>query len=320
MKQIYIFLLILFISASFAYGGSLQGTIRDAQTLVPIVGVNITVHVVNPDSVAFPTTTDQNGAYSITGIMPGNKIYAVVTYTNGYVMSYGRIDNLGSLDLVYDIYLRPEQGIPPGGSDSSAVQGTIMTPSTDNRSLVPVANAQVKISSQSMQYNVVTNSEGKYTKNIPPAVYFISVSAAGYNNLNTTGVLVEQAGATVNAILQVTATGIRQEQSQPKKFALLNAYPNPFNPSTTISFHLPYKSFVSLKVFNLLGCEVSTLVSQELSADTYTRQWNAVGMPSGVYFCRLQVRQASGPAFRDPVQRDGQAGSFTKMKKLVLLK
>jgi hypothetical protein len=88
----------------------------------------------------------------------------------------------------------------------------------------------------------------------------------------------------------------------PSKFNLAQNYPNPFNPSTTISFSLPSKSFVSLKIFDVVGREVKTLVSQELSAGNYKQQWNANGMPSGVYFYRLQ------------------SGSFTETKKLILLK
>jgi hypothetical protein len=305
MKWIHFFLSMLFISASFAYGGSLQGTIRDARSLTPIVGVNLTVHIVNPDSVALPTTTDQNGTYSVTGIIPNNKVYVVLAYTDGYVRSYARVENLGALDLVYDIYLMPEAGMPPvGGSDSSAVLGTIMTPSTDNRSLIPIANAQVRLTSGNQQFDAITNSEGKYTKNIPLGLYFVTVSAAGYNNLTTTGVQVAQTGATVNAILQTTAVGILQdpEQSQPEKFVLVDAYPNPFNPSTTISFILPSQLFVSLKVFDALGKEVSTVLSEELPAGTHSQQWNAAGLPSGVYFYQLQ------------------AGSFSKTKKLVLLR
>ncbi|MGD0339701.1 MAG: T9SS type A sorting domain-containing protein [Bacteroidota bacterium] len=88
----------------------------------------------------------------------------------------------------------------------------------------------------------------------------------------------------------------------PSKFNLAQNYPNPFNPSTTISFNLPSKSFVSLKVFDALGREVATIVSEELSAGSYTRQWNAAGIPSGIYFYRLQ------------------AGNYTETKKLVLLR
>ena len=88
----------------------------------------------------------------------------------------------------------------------------------------------------------------------------------------------------------------------PTHFNLEQNYPNPFNPSTTISFSLPSKSFVSLKVFDTLGREVSTVISEELSAGTYSRQWTGADLPSGVYLYRLQ------------------AGSFTETRKLVLLK
>jgi parallel beta-helix repeat protein len=87
-----------------------------------------------------------------------------------------------------------------------------------------------------------------------------------------------------------------------KEYWLGQNYPNPFNPLTNITFTLPSRSFVSLKVFDALGREVSILVSEELPAGTYSRRWNAASLPSGVYFYRLQ------------------AGSFTEMRKLVLLR
>ncbi|MGE5395639.1 MAG: family 16 glycosylhydrolase [Candidatus Saccharibacteria bacterium] len=66
-------------------------------------------------------------------------------------------------------------------------------------------------------------------------------------------------------------------------------FPNPFYPKTTISFNVPSKSFVSLKVFNANGKEVSTLESRELTAGNYQRQWDASGLPSGIYFYRLMA-------------------------------
>ncbi|MBU2508083.1 MAG: T9SS type A sorting domain-containing protein [Bacteroidetes bacterium] len=86
------------------------------------------------------------------------------------------------------------------------------------------------------------------------------------------------------------------------KFALDQNYPNPFNLSTMIIFHLPFTSFVSLKIFDILGRDVATLAFEELTVGIHFRQWNAAGMPSGVYFYRLQVR------------------SFSETKKLVLLR
>ncbi|MGA3288166.1 MAG: T9SS type A sorting domain-containing protein [Bacteroidota bacterium] len=88
----------------------------------------------------------------------------------------------------------------------------------------------------------------------------------------------------------------------PHNFVLRQNYPNPFNPSTMISFSIPSKGFISLKIFDLLGREVAIIVSQEMSAGSYSKHWNAENMPSGVYFYCLQ------------------SGSFTETKKLVLLR
>ncbi len=105
--------------------------------------------------------------------------------------------------------------------------------------------------------------------------------------------------------LSLSATGgtiVKEEGPTPTSFELKQNYPNPFNPSTTISFSIPCKSFVSLKIFDALGKEVSNLVSQELPASQYAQQWNAAGLPSGLYYYRLQ------------------AGTFTEARKLVLLR
>ncbi|MCX6136296.1 MAG: T9SS type A sorting domain-containing protein [Ignavibacteriales bacterium] len=75
----------------------------------------------------------------------------------------------------------------------------------------------------------------------------------------------------------------------PCTFELSPAFPNPFNPSTQIEFSLPTESFAAVKIFDALGREQETLLSQILSAGTYRVDWNAGNHPSGVYFCRLQT-------------------------------
>jgi hypothetical protein len=66
----------------------------------------------------------------------------------------------------------------------------------------------------------------------------------------------------------------------PTHFSLNQNYPNPFNPSAYITFSLPSKSFVSLKVFDLIGREVATIVSEDMLAGSYLRQCNATNFPS----------------------------------------
>ena len=88
----------------------------------------------------------------------------------------------------------------------------------------------------------------------------------------------------------------------PKTFALYQNYPNPFNPTTTIRYDLPQASNVSLKVFNVLGQEVGTLVDEVKPPGEYSVTWNAGAMPSGVYYYRLFT------------------GKFTEIKKLIVIK
>ncbi|HMS65618.1 MAG TPA: T9SS type A sorting domain-containing protein [Ignavibacteria bacterium] len=84
-------------------------------------------------------------------------------------------------------------------------------------------------------------------------------------------------------------TDVKAENSvAPEKFHLFQNYPNPFNPQTKISFYIPEKTFVTLKIFDNLGREISELYSGELSSGTYTKYWNAENYPSGIYYYRLQ--------------------------------
>jgi Zn-dependent metalloprotease len=106
----------------------------------------------------------------------------------------------------------------------------------------------------------------------------------------------------------IVLTGIAEHETNiPLEFALKQNYPNPFNPSTAIEFDLPEAAEVKLTIYNTLGQEVATLVSENLTPGEYNLQWNgkdALGNPlsSGVYFYRLT------------------AGSFTQTRKMILMK
>jgi hypothetical protein len=72
------------------------------------------------------------------------------------------------------------------------------------------------------------------------------------------------------------------------KFYLYSNYPNPFNPTTTIKFSVDKNEYTSLKIFDITGRDVALLISEKLNPGTYSTQWNASTMPSGVYFCLLR--------------------------------
>jgi hypothetical protein len=89
-------------------------------------------------------------------------------------------------------------------------------------------------------------------------------------------------------------TGLENINSEiPSSYSLSQNYPNPFNPSTVIRFQLSVAGNASLKVFDMLGREVQTLVNESLKPGTYQATFNAINYPSGVYFYRLTTNSFS---------------------------
>jgi len=83
----------------------------------------------------------------------------------------------------------------------------------------------------------------------------------------------------------------KEDGAIPSNLELSQNYPNPFNPSTTIQFSLPQNSFVSLKVYDTLGREVSNLVNEELSQGKYSVNFDGQNLTSGVYFYRIETKE-----------------------------
>ncbi len=88
-------------------------------------------------------------------------------------------------------------------------------------------------------------------------------------------------------VIEITADLI------PNSFNLSQNYPNPFNPATNIQFEVPSPQFVSLKVYDIVGKEVITLVNEKKQPGKYEVQFNASNLPSGVYICKLNTENYS---------------------------
>ncbi len=116
-------------------------------------------------------------------------------------------------------------------------------------------------------------------------------------------------------------TSVRETQEDvPETYALSQKYPNPFNPNTTIRYALPAQAYVTLKVYNILGQEVTTLIDGPENAGYRSAVWNAGNMASGVYVYRLTAVSAA-PREGQARQADGGlAGRFTQVRKMLLLK
>lgn len=84
-----------------------------------------------------------------------------------------------------------------------------------------------------------------------------------------------------------------------ERFTLSQNYPNPFNPSTKINFSIPERGLVTLKVYDMLGKELTELVKGDYSIGTYSVDFNAAGLSSGIYVYSIEVNSGNGNTFRD---------------------
>ena len=112
----------------------------------------------------------------------------------------------------------------------------------------------------------------------------------------------------VENIMAVTAAGksvkvnMVDSMGIPEEYSLSNAYPNPFNPSTTIEYYLPNNTEISIAIYDLQGREIASLVNDVVPAGNHSILWNANNYSSGIYFLKMV------------------AGNFTETQKLVMVK
>ena len=139
--------------------------------------------------------------------------------------------------------------------------------------------------------NVISNSNNNIVSTVGEAFIGKSSNAVSQNQIGFWYVY-----------QQTTITDVEDEKTIPTVFKLEQNYPNPFNPSTRIKFAVPERSNVLIKIYDILGSEVVTLVNEEMDAGWYENNFNAAGLSSGVYLFRME------------------AGNFISTKKMIYLR
>ena len=116
------------------------------------------------------------------------------------------------------------------------------------------------------------------------------------------GIFAALSDGTVVGFSTVTSNEANNNNIVPVEYGLQQNYPNPFNPSTNIQFSIPEQQLVQLKVYNVIGQEVATLVNDVMNQGNYSVAFNADNFSSGVYFYKLET------------------GKFSEVKKMILAK
>jgi hypothetical protein len=271
---------------------------------------------------AYITDTDSLlGTYKFSELLPGTYVVMALPLGN-YPPAFYSTDtanirwkratkiviNGNSVDNI-NIYVRP---LGPTNSGFTGIYGNVNVTGGNT-----AANGSSKSGAAVYAYRngeiagyALTNFEGTYAiGGLAPGQYSVFVDKAGYNESNTVNVNASYDinGNPLPGITNFTidgTLGVTEKISTvlPSSYVLEQNFPNPFNPSTSIRFSVPIAGKVALKVYNLIGQEVTSLVNGYKDAGEYTVTFNASTLSSGVYFYRLE------------------SGSFNVVKKMLLIK
>ena len=223
---------------------------------------------------------DANTGTAVGGTTTGSNAFIIRTTNGGNNWTNNNFNN-NNIPRLYSVtYLNPNIGYIAGGGLAGGVSSILKT-----------TNGGVNWYFQTT--NVNNGLMGSFFTNVNIGY------AVGYNGtiLKTT-----DGGGTL--------LGINPESNQiPEQFSLAQNYPNPFNPSTIIKFDIAKTGFVTLKIYNILGKEIKTLVNEKLDAGSYSISWNANDFQSGVYFYRIAIHS-------DRIKTEG----FSDVKRMILIK
>ncbi len=309
--------------------GSISGTVTDSSKAVGVRARVIAFrdHWRDRDDFhvapSYTTDTDSTGAYTVNHLLPGNYIvfaipvgkYAPAYYTTDTSSTHWKratklAVNGNSLSGI-NIFVR---ALPASMQGYTGIVGSVKV---SGQSAVAGAFVYAMTNGQVSGYGI-TSSSGSYSiSGLAPGTYSVGIDRPGfdevasqsatltYNNTLTNNGVVKSSSPviqTVNFSVSSTTTSVASSANIVLDYRLGQNYPNPFNPSTTISFALPRAGLTTLKVYNILGQEVTTLLNGYQTSGVHQVLFNADKLSSGVYFYELQ------------------SGTFVQSKKMVLLK
>lgn len=228
----------------------------------------------------------------------------IANATNSYELLYAHLDKLRIISMLESSY--------SGDNHNSNIslpevykllKSDLRKTSENSKSIINKTQQQSKLKSNSSRYNFLLNRIPDNLENLS------NKSANQINEIIKDKILYE----ILNNNFVPNVPPIRSEEYKsknksglnnnfPTKFELSQNYPNPFNPSTTINYALPKEGFVTLKIYDITGREVKTLVNEIRKTGFYSITFNVSELSSGIYFYKLQ------------------AGSFNQTKRMVLIK
>lgn len=259
-------------------------------------------------------TSSQSGFVKVVRIGDGGTPYLQIVVpdtpvgTDPINVLQGMFDNwkIAKFNIV-DPFLSQIEVSPDTLPANGTSQGVITISPKNNSDTLLASGKQILLSNTGAGTlgSVIDFGDGTYEATItaPIAIGSDTVSAIVISGTDTVSIFRKV------IVTYANPTSMNENPVSPDRFFLYQNSPNPFNPSTTLSFVIGHSSFVSLKVYDVLGNEIATLVNEEKRPGTYEVEFNAIShsgevrnLPSGIYFYKLK------------------AGNFVDSKKMILLR
>jgi hypothetical protein len=279
-------------------GMDLYGNVMDTSAVINFL-VDTTKHIVNWTSLSYDDSQWHNGPTPISNVNDTSTATLIDTVTTAYFrkkVTIDSIENISSITLWVKghdgaiFYANEEEvlrvNLPTGveiGYSTYTLDSSVFTKRTVSSFITKLHNGEniiaIEVHTMSGQ-NRHLSFDSKFVDGNGKTYYPYGSAWNYYDEGNMPGDQVQD---------KPTEVALRTEGLLPDKMTLYPNYPNPFNPLTTIRYVLPAKSRVSMKIFDLLGREIVTLVDEEKPEGMYSVQFNAGNLSSGMYFCRLQA-------------------------------
>ncbi|MBI3194018.1 MAG: T9SS type A sorting domain-containing protein [Ignavibacteriae bacterium] len=297
------------------YNNGITGTVMDSAGVLPLKAFIYAYKKVNNGIryTKYHTPTDSaTGSYSLTNLEPGT--YILLSWARGYKSTYFRFDGTPTLnwrdadtlvvnanDVIPNINFQLRQFIRR--NSAGFVLGTVKQRGGNalDGALMYAINTKGEVAGCG-----ISDLDGSYEiEGLEKDEYFLVTNLMNYDDNFASDITIsgENEIQQIDVVLNPNeVTGVSENPNVVTEYRLAQNYPNPFNPSTVISYSLPVSGLVTMKVYNILGVEVATMVNGEVAAGEHQVKFDGSNLASGMYFVKLQ------------------ANDFVTVKKIVLMK